>query len=438
MSPRLRAELDQFNPDLPLESASCPPAAWYTNPRIAELERTRRLPQALAAGRAHRRRWRSRASTSPSPSPASRSLVVRGDDGVLRASSTSAATGPRRVMTSRRARRRAPLPLPRLDVRPRRPAPRHAGVRRRRGLRPRGQRPPAASPSPPGGRSSGSTSTVNPRRSRSFLRAARPARPGRVTSAGCTSRPRRSTTWRATGRCSSTTTSTAATTSVPAPGPGQRPRLQRVHHRELRRASASSRARIDGDRRRRDDRVGAQGRRAYYWLFPNFMLNCYEGVMDTNLVLPLGLDRAEVIFDFYFADVGDARAAPTAQHGGQRADPGRGPRDLRVGPARARLARSARGASRCAARRARTCSTACWHEGFGQGSGIRVTRIALHNIRSRAFRARRHRPGFGRPEARTADRVRPKRGGIQNDNSPSKLVAPRGCGIAGLLASVND
>ncbi len=44
----------------------------------------------------------------------------------------------------------------------------------------------------------------------------------------------------------------------------------------------------------------------YYWLHPNFMINWYEGVMDTNLVLPLGLDRTEVIFDFYFADVSDA------------------------------------------------------------------------------------------------------------------------------------
>jgi choline monooxygenase len=32
------------------------------------------------------------------------------------------------------------------------------------------------------------------------------------------------------------------------------------------------------------------------------MLNAYAGVMDTNLVLPLGTDRCRVIFDFYFAD----------------------------------------------------------------------------------------------------------------------------------------
>ena len=44
----------------------------------------------------------------------------------------------------------------------------------------------------------------------------------------------------------------------------------------------------------------------YYWIHPNFMINWYEGVMDTNLVLPVSVDRTEVIFDFYFADVSDA------------------------------------------------------------------------------------------------------------------------------------
>ena len=50
-----------------------------------------------------------------------------------------------------------------------------------------------------------------------------------------------------------------------------------------------------------------QGDRAlYYWIHPNFMINWYEGMMDTNLVLPRGVDKTEVIFDFYFADVSEA------------------------------------------------------------------------------------------------------------------------------------
>jgi choline monooxygenase len=52
------------------------------------------------------------------------------------------------------------------------------------------------------------------------------------------------------------------------------------------------------------------GQRAlYYWLYPNFMLDYYEGVLDTNLVRPLALDRTEVVFDFYFTDVSDAARA---------------------------------------------------------------------------------------------------------------------------------
>ena len=39
----------------------------------------------------------------------------------------------------------------------------------------------------------------------------------------------------------------------------------------------------------------------YWWVFPNFMMNLYQDVMDTNLVLPLGPDSCRVIFDYYFA-----------------------------------------------------------------------------------------------------------------------------------------
>ncbi len=41
---------------------------------------------------------------------------------------------------------------------------------------------------------------------------------------------------------------------------------------------------------------------AYWWVYPNLMVNIYAGVLDTNLVLPLGQDRCRVVFDFYFAD----------------------------------------------------------------------------------------------------------------------------------------
>ena len=50
-----------------------------------------------------------------------------------------------------------------------------------------------------------------------------------------------------------------------------------------------------------------KGERAlYYWIYPNFMINWYAGAMDTNLVIPRGVDKTEVIFDFYFPDISAA------------------------------------------------------------------------------------------------------------------------------------
>jgi choline monooxygenase len=46
----------------------------------------------------------------------------------------------------------------------------------------------------------------------------------------------------------------------------------------------------------------------YWWIFPNLMINLYEGVMDTNLVLPLGPDHCRVVFDYYFTHTEGAEA----------------------------------------------------------------------------------------------------------------------------------
>ena len=43
----------------------------------------------------------------------------------------------------------------------------------------------------------------------------------------------------------------------------------------------------------------------FYWIYPNLMINLYQGVMDTNLVIPRGVDRTEVIFDYYFTDISE-------------------------------------------------------------------------------------------------------------------------------------
>jgi choline monooxygenase len=51
------------------------------------------------------------------------------------------------------------------------------------------------------------------------------------------------------------------------------------------------------------------GRALYYWIYPNFMINIYPEAMDTNLVIPCGIDRTEVVFDFYFTDVSSEATA---------------------------------------------------------------------------------------------------------------------------------
>jgi choline monooxygenase len=51
------------------------------------------------------------------------------------------------------------------------------------------------------------------------------------------------------------------------------------------------------------------GGATYAWLYPNLMLNRYGPMLDSNLVLPLGPDRCEVVFDYWYdGDADDARA----------------------------------------------------------------------------------------------------------------------------------
>ena len=44
----------------------------------------------------------------------------------------------------------------------------------------------------------------------------------------------------------------------------------------------------------------------YFWQYPNLMINCYEGYMDTNYVIPVDAGHCSVVFDFYFSDVSEA------------------------------------------------------------------------------------------------------------------------------------
>jgi len=47
------------------------------------------------------------------------------------------------------------------------------------------------------------------------------------------------------------------------------------------------------------ERLG--GKAVYGWVYPNFMVNIYGPFWDTNYVLPLGVDKTRVVFD-YFCD----------------------------------------------------------------------------------------------------------------------------------------
>jgi len=51
----------------------------------------------------------------------------------------------------------------------------------------------------------------------------------------------------------------------------------------------------------------------YFWQYPNLMINCYAGYMDTNYAIPVDADHCTVIFDFYFSDVSEARREFNAQ-----------------------------------------------------------------------------------------------------------------------------
>jgi choline monooxygenase len=45
----------------------------------------------------------------------------------------------------------------------------------------------------------------------------------------------------------------------------------------------------------------AAGEALYGWLFPNTMLNVLPGRLQTNRVVPLGVDRCRVEFDYFYA-----------------------------------------------------------------------------------------------------------------------------------------
>jgi choline monooxygenase len=66
-----------------------------------------------------------------------------------------------------------------------------------------------------------------------------------------------------------------------------------------------------------DGALYGNGDALYYWLWPNTMLNILPGRLQTNRVVPLGVDRCRVEFDFYYPrdDSSAARAKRDADLG---------------------------------------------------------------------------------------------------------------------------
>ena len=58
---------------------------------------------------------------------------------------------------------------------------------------------------------------------------------------------------------------------------------------------------------KRPERIRGDGEAAYFWLFPNLMLNVYPDNFSTNLIVPVGHDRTLTVFEWYFRDPESAK-----------------------------------------------------------------------------------------------------------------------------------
>jgi len=57
----------------------------------------------------------------------------------------------------------------------------------------------------------------------------------------------------------------------------------------------------------------------YFWIFPNWMLNCYPDNVSLNIVLPVSADRSLAIFEWYLPekDLGSAAAKASVEFSAQ-------------------------------------------------------------------------------------------------------------------------
>ncbi len=59
----------------------------------------------------------------------------------------------------------------------------------------------------------------------------------------------------------------------------------------------------------------------YFWIFPNWMLNCYPDNISLNIVLPLAPERSMAIFEWYLPEKDHGSAVGQSLGGIQRPDP---------------------------------------------------------------------------------------------------------------------
>lgn len=56
------------------------------------------------------------------------------------------------------------------------------------------------------------------------------------------------------------------------------------------------------DVQRRYSQASGDAKAEYFWIFPNWMLNCYPDNVSLNIVLPLATERCVAIFEWYFPE----------------------------------------------------------------------------------------------------------------------------------------
>ncbi len=360
MKPSLREIVESYDAAAPLAEAWTIPAPWYVDERVYELERRTVFARSWQlVARAEQVREAGQYVTAE---VAGEPLAGRARGRRPLARLLQRVPPPRRGRDDRSGRERAlaAVPVPRLDVHARRRAEGHAGLRGRVRVRARVERAGGGRVRRVGELGLRQSRARAGRRSRSFSGRNSSSRCARSAFGNFTGWSGAVTSSSATGRCSSITTSTAATTCRTCTRGWTACSIIREYTIENGgRFCLQSSPVVSAGAEAETGAVRTGERALYYWVYPNFMVNWYEGVMDTNLVRPLGVDQDGGHLRLLLRGrVGRGARAQPGEHRRRPADTGRGHGHLQVGAARASdRAPTRRGASPCGARRASTSST---------------------------------------------------------------------------------